>query len=60
MAKRYERVSGCLSREDADRLWHDLIKYRKATRQTEGFARLKYGAGYAIYKVIETPQEGSS
>lgn len=53
VSKVYRRMTGCLSRAAADRLWHDLVAYRKATRQPQSFARRKYGAGYALYEVIE-------
>lgn len=54
--KRYKRLTGCLSRADADRLWVDLVAYRKATRQPWSIARRKYGQGYALYEVTHAPE----
>jgi hypothetical protein len=63
MAKHYRRLTGTLPRAEADALWHDLVAYRKATRQPHRIARKRYGAGYALYEVAETqeaPPEGKS
>jgi hypothetical protein len=50
------RLTGCLSRADADRLWNDLVAYRKATRQPWRIARKRYGRGWALYEVTEAPE----
>lgn len=57
MAKKYVRKSGCLARPDADRLWMELSAYRKATGAQTMYARQKYGTGYAIFEVIEIPDD---
>jgi hypothetical protein len=59
MAKRYVRVSGCLSLKDADKLWLDLSAYRKATGQETMYARQKYGRGWAIFESIEQPDNAA-
>lgn len=58
--KHFERVSGCLDEDDANRLWHDLVKYRNATRQPFSYARRKYGRGFAIYKVTHVEVSGAA
>jgi hypothetical protein len=52
----YRRLTGTLPRAVADKLWGDLVAYRKATRQPWRIARRKYGKGYALYEVLDTPQ----
>ena len=50
------RLTGCLSRVDADRLWVDLVAYRNATRQQKRYARRRYGRGWALYEVTEATE----
>jgi hypothetical protein len=46
------RLTGCLSRADADRQWHERVNNRDALLQPgERVARRKYGDGYALYAV---------
>jgi hypothetical protein len=55
--ERGRRLTGCLSRADADREWHARVANRDALLQPgERVARRKYGAGYALYAV---PREDS-
>lgn len=46
------RLTGCLSRADADRQWHERVNNRDALLQPgERVARRKFGDGYALYAV---------
>jgi predicted acetyltransferase len=56
--KYYRRVTGCLSREDANALWHELVDVRNALHQDQkSYARRKFGKGYAIYEVTEKAED---
>lgn len=48
---RERRLTGCLSRADANRQWHELAESFRNLRRPEAIARRKYGNGYALYAV---------
>jgi hypothetical protein len=54
--KEYRRITGCMARPAADKLWHELAAFRRATGQPRTFTRRKYGTGYALYEVTEMPR----
>lgn len=45
------RLTGCLSRADADQQWHELAETFRRLRRPEDVARRKYGRGWALYAV---------
>lgn len=50
------RLTGCLSRADANQQWHELAETFRNLGRPEAIARRKYGVGYALYAV---PRKGS-
>jgi hypothetical protein len=53
-----KRLTGCLSRADANRQWHELAETFRNLRRPEAIARRKYGAGYALYAVPRDAGKG--
>jgi hypothetical protein len=43
------RITGCLSRADADHLWHELARTCVTLGIPYRVGRAKYGTGYALY-----------
>lgn len=52
------RLTGSLSREDADSQWHELVESFRNLRRPERIMRRKYGKGWALYAVPAHPDNG--